>query len=35
MAGLGLFDQKNANAVAIPIVTAFNFCVLDTEKTGS
>ena len=27
MAGLGLFDQKNAIAVTMPIVTAFKFCI--------
>jgi hypothetical protein len=27
MAGLGLFDQKSALAVTIPIVTAFKFCI--------
>ena len=27
MAGLGLFDQKSALAVAMPIVTAFKFCI--------
>jgi hypothetical protein len=27
MAGLGLFDQKSALAVTIPIATAFKFCV--------
>jgi hypothetical protein len=27
MAGLGLFDQKSAIAVTMPIVTAFKFCI--------
>jgi hypothetical protein len=27
MAGLGLFDQKSALAVTMPIVTAFKFCI--------
>jgi hypothetical protein len=27
MAGLGLFDQKSAIAVAMPIVTAFKLCI--------
>jgi hypothetical protein len=27
MAGLGLFDQKIALAVAMPIATAFKFCI--------
>ena len=27
MVGLGLFDQKGTLAVAMPIVTAFKFCV--------
>jgi hypothetical protein len=26
MAGLGLFDQKSALAVTMPIATAFKFC---------
>ena len=32
MAGLGLFDQKNAIAVTMPIVTAFKFCVRHIKK---
>jgi hypothetical protein len=35
MAGLGLFDQRSAIAVTMPIATAFKFCILDTEKMGS
>jgi hypothetical protein len=27
MAGLGLFDQKSALAVTMPVVTAFKFCI--------
>jgi hypothetical protein len=27
MAGLGLFDQKSAIAVTMPIFTAFKFCI--------
>ena len=27
VAGLGLFDQKSAIAVAMPIFTAFKFCI--------
>ena len=27
MAGLGLFDQKSAIAVTMPIATAFKFCI--------
>jgi hypothetical protein len=34
MAGLGLFDQKSALAVTIPIVTAFKFCI-GHRKMGS
>ena len=32
MAGLGLFDQKGALAVAMPIVTAFKFCIGHREN---
>jgi hypothetical protein len=36
MAGLGLFDQKSALTVTMPIATAFKFrIILDTEKMGS
>jgi hypothetical protein len=34
MAGLGLFDQKSALTVTMPIVTAFKFCIRH-RKTGS
>jgi hypothetical protein len=41
MAGLGLFDQKSALAVTMPVVTAFKFCIghrknglLNRESTG-
>jgi hypothetical protein len=27
MAGLGLFDQKSALTVTMPIATAFKFCI--------
>jgi hypothetical protein len=27
MAGLGLFEQKSALAVTMPIATAFKFCI--------
>jgi hypothetical protein len=32
MAGLGLFDQKVALAVAMPIATAFKFCIGHRKK---
>jgi hypothetical protein len=32
MAGLGLFDQKSALAVAMSIVTAFKFCIGHREN---
>jgi hypothetical protein len=35
MAGLGLFDQKNATAATTPIVTASKFCInLQPEKVS-
>jgi hypothetical protein len=34
MAGLGLFDQKIALAVTMPIVTAFKLCI-GHRKMGS
>jgi hypothetical protein len=32
MAGLGLFDQKSAIAVTMPIFTAFKFCIRHRKK---
>jgi hypothetical protein len=32
VAGLGLFDQKSAIAVTMPIATAFKFCIRHRKK---